>query len=119
MVPVMRPIFDFMNTSSKTFLALSITGFAGGSIIDFTGYNVNPSWTVMLPLGAVFFGLFMISLIMEKEAAKFDEEESAKHSRPGQSMTAPAANQPIAAGPSIHFQMNRASPVRPLHDNCD
>jgi hypothetical protein len=73
-----RFIFDVMTTLSKTFLAISATGFVTGSIVDFGGFSVNPSWTVALPLGAVFFGLFLILFMLEKEMAKFDEEESMK-----------------------------------------
>jgi hypothetical protein len=71
-------MFDIMTTLSKIFLALSVTGFAAGSIIDFGEFNVIPALTVALPLGAVFFGLFLISFMLEKEMAKFDEEESMK-----------------------------------------
>jgi hypothetical protein len=67
-----------MTTLSKTLLAVSVTGFVAGSIIDFGGFNLNPAWTVALPVGAIFFGLFLISFMMEKEMAKFDEEESMK-----------------------------------------
>lgn len=67
-----------MTTLSKTLLAVSVTGFAAGSIIDFGGFNVIPELTAVLPLGAVFFGLFMIALMMEKEMAEFDEEEAGK-----------------------------------------
>jgi hypothetical protein len=67
-----------MTTLSKTFLAASTTGFAAGSVIDFGGFSVIPALTAALPLGAVFFGLFMISFMMEKEMAGFDEEEAGK-----------------------------------------
>lgn len=33
---------------------------------------------VVLPAGAIFFGLFMIFRMLEKEAALFDEEEQAR-----------------------------------------
>jgi hypothetical protein len=46
-----------------------------GSIIDFGGFKLDPAWEVMLPFGAVFYGLFLISFMMEKEVAKFDEDE--------------------------------------------
>jgi hypothetical protein len=73
-----RFIFDVMTALSKILLTLSLTGFTAGSVIDFGGFNLNPSWTVALPLGAVFFGLFVISFMLEKEMAKFDEEEAKK-----------------------------------------
>ena len=67
-----------MTTLSKTLLAVSAAGFAAGSLIDFGGFSVNPSLTVALPVGAVFFGLFLISFMLEKEMAKFGEEEAGK-----------------------------------------
>ena len=67
-----------MTTLSKTLLAASVAGFAAGGIIDFGGFSVIPELTAVLPVGAVFFGLFMISLMMEKEMAEFDEEEAGK-----------------------------------------
>lgn len=67
-----------MKNLPKTFLALSVAGFLAGSIIDFGGFNLSPSWAVALPLGAVFFGLWLISLMLEKEMTQFDEEEMKK-----------------------------------------
>ena len=67
-----------MTTLSKTLLAASVAGFAAGGIIDFGGFTVISELTAVLPLGAVFSGLFMISFMMEKEMAGFDEEEAGK-----------------------------------------
>jgi hypothetical protein len=67
-----------MTTLSKTLLVVSVTGFVAGSVIDFGGFNLNPSWTVALPLGAVSFGLFLISFMLEKEMVGFDEDEAKK-----------------------------------------
>ena len=67
-----------MTTLPEILLTASVTGFTAGSIIDFGGFNFNPSWTATLPMGAVFFGLFLISFMLEKEMAKFDEEEAEK-----------------------------------------
>jgi hypothetical protein len=59
-------------------MAVSATGFAAGGIIDFGRFSVIPEVTVALPLGAVCFGLSIISLMMEREMAKFDVEEAEK-----------------------------------------
>ena len=67
-----------MTILSKICLAVSAAGFTAGGIIDFGGFNVIPAATAALPLGAVFFGMFMIALMMEKEMAKFDEETAGK-----------------------------------------
>jgi hypothetical protein len=67
-----------MTTLSKSLLEVCVTGFVAGIIIDFGGFNLNPSWTVALPIGAIFFGLFLFSFMLEKEMVKFDEEEAEK-----------------------------------------
>ena len=65
-----------MTTLSRALLVVSVTGFVAGIIIDFGGLNLNPAWEVALPIGAVFFGLSLISVMLEKEVAKFDEDEA-------------------------------------------
>jgi len=67
-----------MTIATKTFLAVSVIGFVAGSVIDFGGFEVNPMFTAILPLGAIFLGMFLISLILEKEVALFDKEEELK-----------------------------------------
>jgi len=81
-----------MTTLSKTLLTISAAGFAAGGAIDFGGFNLNPSWTVVLPAGAVFFGLFMISAMMEKEMAAFDAEEARRLERAKPRAPAPERN---------------------------
>ena len=56
-----------MTNTTKTLLGISLTAFAFGI--------THMLWGVGTPLGAVFLGLFMISKILEKETALFDEEE--------------------------------------------
>jgi hypothetical protein len=63
-----------MTTLSKTLLAVAITGMAAGGILDFGGCKINPAWTVALPLGAIAYGMFLISFMLEKEVAGFDED---------------------------------------------
>jgi hypothetical protein len=67
-----------MTTLTKTLLATSMVGFIIGSIVDFSNLMTDPKWTVAMPLGAVFFGLFLISLMLEREMAAFDREEAKK-----------------------------------------
>jgi hypothetical protein len=67
-----------MTTATKTFLAVSVTGFAVGGIVDFCLAKVDPMWTVALPVGAIFLGLFLISLVLEKEVALYDAEQAGK-----------------------------------------
>jgi hypothetical protein len=67
-----------MTKLTKTFLVLGLAGFLAGGAIDAIGTSVDPKWTVVLPLGAVFFGLFLIFLMLQKEMAAFDHEETAR-----------------------------------------
>jgi hypothetical protein len=67
-----------MTSITKTLLTVSMTGFVAGSLIDFGGFNLNPAWTMVLPLGAVFFGLFLISFMLQKEMAEFDARAAEK-----------------------------------------
>lgn len=67
-----------MTTISKGLLVISVTGVLSGSMVDFGGFKMNPAWTVLLPFGAVAYGLFLISYMLESEAAKFDEDETKK-----------------------------------------
>jgi hypothetical protein len=90
-----------MTMLSKTLLAVSATGFTAGSIIDFGGFSLNPSWTVALPLGAVCFGLFLISLMLEKEMAGFDAEQARKWELIKCNVVAPAPKRKPDAQPII------------------
>ncbi len=69
-----------MTTLSKTLLTVTITGLVAGSIIDFGGFNVNPVWMAALPFGAVFYGLFLISFMLEKEVARSRRSAAAQAS---------------------------------------
>ncbi len=54
-----------MTTLTKILLGISITAFTIGMTTDLV-------WGFGLPIGAIFFGLFMISKVTEGEMAKFD-----------------------------------------------
>jgi hypothetical protein len=90
-----------MTTLSKTLLAVSVTGLVAGSVIDFGGFNLNPAWMVALPFGAIFYGLFLISFILEKEVAQFDEEEAEQLRLIQRSYHAPAPKQKPLIEPII------------------
>ena len=65
-----------MTKLPKFFLTVSLTAFAVGTIVCFGIENVPPSWMVAMPVGAVFFGLFLNAYLLQGEAARFDEEET-------------------------------------------
>jgi hypothetical protein len=90
-----------MTTISKTLLAVSVAGLGVGGILDFGGFNLNPSWAVALPFGAICYGLFLISFMLEKEAAKFDADEEKELQLIKDSYPQPAPRQKPAAEPTI------------------
>jgi hypothetical protein len=90
-----------MTTLSKTLLAVTVTGLVAGSLINFGGFNPNPAWEVMLPFGAVFYGLFLISFMLEKEVATFDSDEAKELQLIKDSYSEPVPKQNPAAEPII------------------
>jgi len=70
-----------MTNKSTILLIISLVTTVAGGILDFTRIKTIPLLAVFLPLGAVFFGMFLISYMMEKEMAKFDEENALKYER--------------------------------------
>lgn len=63
-----------MTTLTKTLLGLSVAGLA-------VGFTTDWLWGFGKPAGAIFFGLFLISKMLEKEIALFDAEEKERRSR--------------------------------------
>ena len=59
-------------------LTVSLIAFAIGSVAVFGNPGIPVGWTVAMPLGAVSFGLFLVTFLLQKEVAKFDEEERAR-----------------------------------------
>ena len=64
-----------MTKLPKAFLAVSLTAFAVGSVVTFGSPEIPVGWTVGMPVGAIFFGLFLVTFMLQKEVARFDEEE--------------------------------------------
>ena len=67
-----------METVQKLLLTLALMGLAIGIPVTFRHAEPAPAWAFALPAGAVFVGLFLISILWQKEMAKFDEEERLK-----------------------------------------
>ena len=66
-----------MTKATKILLGLSIVGLATGLIFVTGLVNVGNmvALYVALPVGAIFFGLFLISKLLEKDTALFDNEQ--------------------------------------------
>jgi|SRR6185369_15003621 len=62
----------------KILLAVSLTAFAVGIVVTLGILNIPLGWTAAMPLGAVCLGLFLVTFLLRKEVARFDEEERAR-----------------------------------------
>jgi hypothetical protein len=67
-----------MTRIPKAFLAVSLTAFVLGSVVTFGSPEIAVGCTVAMPLGAVFLGLFLVTFMLQKEVAQFDENERAR-----------------------------------------
>ena len=59
-------------------LAGSLTAFAVESVAALGDPGIPVGWTVAIQLGAVGFGLFLVSFLLQQEVARFDEEQRAR-----------------------------------------
>jgi hypothetical protein len=67
-----------MTKPTKTLFILGASGLILGVILVAGIIPVHdaPSLFVVLPTGAILFGIFLISLILEKETALYDRQQS-------------------------------------------
>jgi hypothetical protein len=68
-----------MTTTTKL-LGVSLAGIVAGLLFVTGIVNVQAvvAFYIALPLGAVFFGLFLISKMLEREVGLYDAEQQAK-----------------------------------------
>jgi hypothetical protein len=68
-----------MTKTTKVLLLLALAGLVSGLL--FVSGSLNSGGLValhvLLPMGAIFFGLFLLSKMLEKETAQYDEEQRA------------------------------------------
>ena len=68
-----------MSRTTKTLLALAIAGLASGLLFVSGLIDVKLSALyVALPAGAIFFGLFLIFLMLDKEVRAYDKEQASQ-----------------------------------------
>lgn len=72
-----------MTKTTKTLLAISLIGFLTGC--------TDILWGFGKPIGAIFFGLFLISKMLEKEIALYDEEELSRRALADRNSPRPAS----------------------------
>jgi predicted component of type VI protein secretion system len=68
-----------MRASPKSLLALALIGLAGGVFIASSHRNLPLALEVVMPLGAIFTGLFLVSLLLKNEVIKFNDDERLKN----------------------------------------
>jgi len=85
-----------MMRGKHIFLTLSLIEFA----IGFSNARPTTFFYLGLPLGAVFFGLFLITQMLEKESALLDEQSRA---------TAPAGHEPIRTPAPSKYSRNQVA----------
>ena len=68
-----------MSKITKTLLVLSLVGLLSGLLFVSGGFNSGGlvALHIVLPMGAIFFGLFLLSKVLEKETALYDQEQRA------------------------------------------
>jgi len=64
-----------MNHVSKSLLAASLVMTAVGLFVSFAHTAMSPAWSLFLPYGVIFFGLFLIHWVFQKEFAAYDREK--------------------------------------------
>lgn len=68
-----------MKKFTKVLLALTVICFALGVLVTVGVFDISQfvDLALLLPAGAVFFGLFLVYHVFEKEIAAFDAEHPA------------------------------------------
>ena|SRR5215469_7260432 len=94
-----------MTLLSKILLTVAITSLAAGSVIASLDTLASPMLAAVLPLGAIAFGMFLIVFMMEKEIAKYDEEQASKTQQHQSNAAAPAAGrEPAPQSPTVYLR---------------
>jgi len=91
-------------------LTVSCAAFAAGSVAAFGNPEIPVGWTVLIPLGAVCFGLFLVTFLLQKEVASFDEEERVRLALADRDDSGPANE----AAPTVS---NTAPNLTPAHSH--
>jgi len=85
-----------MTALTRSLLAIAVVCLVAGLLISIGLIDVGSEagWYVILPTGAIFLGLFMLSRIFEEEAAQYDQEQRPRLSARqtgGETQTVPSA----------------------------
>ena len=83
-----------MSKWPKIFLGISLTSLVFG----FTSAGSAVAYGILKPVGAIFFMLFYLTQLLDKEVAKYDEEMRLKLTPPKGNSASPAAPRSANAG---------------------
>ena len=71
-----------MKRTTKTLLIACVVSLVGGFLANLIKVpNAAAGVYVLLPAGAILFGLFLISKALEKETTRYEEEQRANRKR--------------------------------------
>jgi hypothetical protein len=96
-----------MTRIPRVLLAVSLAALAVGSVAVFGNPEIPVGWTAAMPLGAVCLGLFLVTLLLQQEVARFDEEERARLELAGRYASKPANK----AADTVSTAASNLSPV--------
>ncbi len=104
-----------MSKLTKTLLALAVILLIPGLVISVGLVNAGGDtiWYVVLPSGAIFLGLFLISYLLEKETATFDAEHHAQAERIRTTSAVSALSSPPPAPPAPTDEPTPPAPIPP------
>jgi hypothetical protein len=60
-------------------MVLALVGLVGGVLVASSDRNLPLALEIVMPLGVIFTGLFLVSLMLRGETAKFDEDQRWKN----------------------------------------
>jgi Na+/phosphate symporter len=83
-----------MAIKTRIALGLAVICLIAGSIIWWGPVHgkLHPAFNVILPLGAIFMGLFLISNLFDKEDKKYGEDQKRAAARVGEHVNIPPAD---------------------------
>lgn len=67
-----------MKTLPKWTLVIAVTGLVVGTFVTVSHDQMPSILELLMPLGVIFTGLFLIVLALQNETVKFDEDERLK-----------------------------------------
>lgn len=100
-----------MKRLPKILLTLCVAFLGVGLYVSVSSSQFAPVWTVLLPLGAIFYGLCLITTLLQNETPKFDEEERLKR----ESIEHPQTDSVGGGGKTVESSAPDAHDLEPRH----